>query len=451
MKNNRKSGIHHSPYDVIIVGAGVTGTALSYVLAKYSSVQRVLLIEKNASAAQVNSHGCNNSQTLHVGDIETNYSLEKARAVKKGAEMILSYASDLPQNERNAFLFPVQKMILAVGKSEVAELEKRYTEFKDTFPDLKKLSRAGIAAVEPAVMRDRNPAEPVLALMADGYAVNFGKLAGSLLKDAEASAGKKLEIKFNTKVESVRKDESGQYVVTTNGGMFKSKTLVVAAGSHSLLYAKMLGCGKNFSIIPVAGNFYYTPKVLRGKVYTMQSKKLPFSAVHGDPDVVVPGKTRFGPTAKFFPVLERGKYDTFFEYIRSAGLDLASHRSFLTILSDVDILVYLVKNILYDIPWIGKKLYLKSAQKIVPSLTAQDLTFAKGVGGMRMQIVDKTKRALVQGEGQIIGQKSIFNLTPSPGASVCIANAHRDAQLLVSFLGDGFRFDGDRFRKDFID
>ena len=42
---------------------------------------------------------------------------------------------------------------------------------------------------------------------------------------------------------------------------------------HSLKLAHDLGYGHHFSVLPVAGSFYFTPQVLRGKVYTVQNDK----------------------------------------------------------------------------------------------------------------------------------------------------------------------------------
>ena len=67
-------------YDVLIIGGGVVGTALLYTLSKYTDVKKVGLIEKYSDFGLVNSASYNNSQTLHFGDIETNYSFEKANA-----------------------------------------------------------------------------------------------------------------------------------------------------------------------------------------------------------------------------------------------------------------------------------------------------------------------------------------------------------------------------------
>ena len=59
------------------------------------------------------------------------------------------------------------------------------------------------------------------------------------------------------------------------------KWLLVAAGAHSLLFAKSLGYGLNYALLSVAGSFYFAPKLLKGKVYTVQRPKLPYAAIHG--------------------------------------------------------------------------------------------------------------------------------------------------------------------------
>jgi len=82
-------------YDLVIIGGGVSGTALFYALSKYSTVKSIAIIEKYGSFGQVNSKWNNNSQTLHTGDIETNYSLEKASIVKPAALMVSKYTYSL--------------------------------------------------------------------------------------------------------------------------------------------------------------------------------------------------------------------------------------------------------------------------------------------------------------------------------------------------------------------
>ena len=78
-------------YDVLIVGGGVVGTALLYSISKYTNIKTVGLIEKYSGFGLVNTASTKNSQTLHFGDIETNYTLEKAASVKQMADMVMNY------------------------------------------------------------------------------------------------------------------------------------------------------------------------------------------------------------------------------------------------------------------------------------------------------------------------------------------------------------------------
>jgi len=429
-------------YDVLIIGGGVSGTALFYMLSRYTNIPKIALLEKEDKVAQVNSRGRNNSQTLHIGDIETNYSLEKAKVVKPAAMMIPFYVKKLHPDAQNKILFKVSKMILAVGRDEVAKLEKRYEEIKELYPDLQKLDRKEVGGVEPNITKGRRENEELLALYTlDGYAVDYEMLAASFISEVNKEGSNRSDLFLGYKVKKIKKVDKG-YRVDTNKGVFEAVAVVVDADSYSLFFAKSLGYGKKFSLIPVAGSFYFSDKLLNGKVYTMQDKKLPFAAVHGDPDVQIPNKTRWGPTAKFFPVLESGKLSTSMDYFKSAGLfRYCTAKSFVKILSDYTRFKYLVKNALYDLPLVGKTLFLPNIKKIIPSIKARNLKKAKGFGGMRLQRVDTETHELQLGEGRIIGDNIIFNMTPSPGASVCLFNAVRDTEWIMGVFDNKYKFD----------
>jgi len=439
-------------YDVIVIGGGVSGTALFYALSKYSTAKSIAIIEKYGSFGQVNSKGNNNSQTLHTGDIETNYSLEKATIVKPASLMVSRYASSLKEARDNKIIFLVSKMVLAVGKKEVAQLEKRYLEFGTLYPDLKRLEYDEIAKIEPAITKGRSKEEMILALYTpNGYAVDFEALAKSFVNEATRNKppGRDIDVFLDTEVINISKSKNG-YKVNTRKGTFESKVVVVNTDAYSLYFAKLLGYGKEFSLIPVAGNFYFSKQMLNGKVYTMQDKKLPFAAVHGDPDIHVPNKTRWGPTAKMSPVLESRNFSTTFDYFKSASLfRLATIKSFLVILSDMARFVFFLKNTLYDIPIVGKYFFVKNVQKIVPTIQASDLRKAKGFGGMRLQRVNTKTHELQLGEGKIIGDNIIFNMTPSPGASVCLFNGMRDAEKIMEFFVGMYQFDKCKMEDDF--
>lgn len=431
-------------YDIAIIGGGVCGTALLYTLSNYTNVERVALIEKNAAVAMVNSHKNSNSQTLHFGDIETNYTLEKARKVNRAATLVKNY---LLQNDRERKIYTkYHKMVLAVGSEQVAKLRNRYQEFKQLFPSLKLIDANQIAKIEPKVLEGREATEDVEAIFTEeGYTINFQKLSQSFLDNA-VNAQKNIDVFFGCKVTQITKQEN-YYLIKTPDKTIKAKAVAVEAGAHSLLLAKALGYGKDYALLSVAGSFYFAPQLLKGKVYTVQLKKLPFAAIHGDPEVDNASMTRFGFTAKVLPMLERHNYGTVLEYLQTAGLSFKAIASFLKILADLTILRYIILNLIYDLPFIGKQLFIKQVKKIVPAITSKDLQFARGYGGVRPQIVNLNTRSLELGEAKILGDNILFNITPSPGASTCLQNAREDTERLMKFL-DKYQFDRAKFIAD---
>ena len=430
-------------YDTIIVGGGVCGTALLYTLSKYTNVNRIALIEKEPDVALINSYTNSNSQTLHFGDIETNYTLAKATKVNRGASLVKNYL--LGRDKQQKIYTKYHKMVLGVGKNQVEQLKARYHEFKQLFPHLKLLDRAQIAAKEPKVLLERQTDEEIIALYTDeGYAVDFNALARSFLHNAVSNTDKSIDLLFDSKVKRIVKDKD-IYKVELANETIAAKTVMVAAGAHSLMFAKSLGYGLNYALLSVAGSFYFAPKLLNGKVYTVQRQKLPFAAIHGDPEVHDRQIARFGPTAKVLPMLERHNYSTVIEYFQTAGLSIKAIASFVKILSDPTIFKYIAINFLYDFPVIGKSLFIKEVKKIIPSIKLNNLTYARGYGGVRPQIVNLNTKALEMGEAKIIGDRIIFNITPSPGASTCLQNALEDTEKIINFLGDGYQFDRQKF------
>lgn len=437
----------HEVYDLLIIGGGITGAALLYETARFTDIPSIGLLEKYAAPARVNSLASNNSQTLHCGDIETNYSLEKALKVQRAAGMLARYC--LAQPDRDHLIFKYPKMVLGVGARECGLLRQRFEQLSPHYPRLRLLDLKAIARIEPAVATDaggRLRSEELLALgSTDEYtAVDFEAAARSFVRQAQKVADKTIDVRYNQQVQRIR-IEGGLFLVETASACFRSRSLVVCAGGHSLKLAQDLGYGLEYSCLPVAGSYYFTPQILNGKVYTVQNDKLPFAAIHGDPDVLVPGKTRFGPTALILPILERYNYRTLPDFLRVFRFDRRVARVLWDLLRVPDIRNYMFKNLLFEIPFIRKWLFLRDVRKIVPGLRYRDLEFARKVGGIRPQLIDKPNMKLLMGEAKIdTGSGAIFNMTPSPGGTSCLENAEQDMRAIAAFLGA--RIDEQGFR-----
>ncbi len=441
------------PFDLLIVGGGVSGTALLYLAAKYTDIGHIGLIEKYAAPARVNTLHSNNSQTLHCGDIETNYTLEKALKVQRAARMVERYATAQPDIDHLIFKYP--KMVLGVGPVECARLRERFETLSPHYPNLKLMEPRDIARIEPAVAyrQGRMRQDEIVALGSeDEYtAVNFEALSRSFVRQAQRVDGKEIEVNYNQKVRHIKK-QGELFVIETNETCYQTRSLVVCAGGHSLKLAHDLGYGHHYSVLPVAGSYYFTPQVLNGKVYTVQNDKLPFAAIHGDPDVMVPGKTRWGPTALVLPVLERYNWETLKDFLRVFRFDRQVWDVLYDLLKVADIRNYMLKNFLFEVPVLRRILFLKDARKIAPDMRLGDLKFAHHVGGVRPQLIDKDNRKLLMGEAKIdTGLGAIFNMTPSPGATCCLENAEVDLRAVAEFLGatiDDEAFAGDLLADD---
>ncbi|MFB6212421.1 MAG: FAD-dependent oxidoreductase [Candidatus Magasanikbacteria bacterium] len=431
-------------YDVAIVGGGIVGSSTLFMLSKYTNIDSAVLIEKKDDIAQVASHKMGNSQTLHFGDIETNYSLEKAKKVKSAAEMLANYVED--RKEKNLFRKP-HKMVLGIGKEEVQRLEERFEEFKELFPNLEKIGREEIAELEPKLVKGRNPNTEMIALKnSNGYIMNYGKIAHSFVEEAKET-DKNIDIELNTKVQNI--EEGKQFSIKTKNRKINAKTVLVSAGGYSLYFAKDMGYAKDWIILPAEGSYFCAENMVNGKVYMMQNPKLPFAAIHADPAVDKPEETRFGPVSRFLPMIEKDySWESFADFFRLFEFRLDAILAILNILSDPTYLRYVLMQILYDIPLLGKYLYLKEARKITPSIEYSDLKVDKTLGGIRPQIVDVKEKRPVLGEAKIVKDDIIFDVTPSPGASVSLKNAERNAQKITEFLGKDYRLYKEQIKED---
>ncbi|MBR8463419.1 FAD-dependent oxidoreductase [Campylobacter sp. faydin G-24] len=443
-------------FDVVIVGAGTSGTALFYELAAFSDIKRVALLEKYEGVATLNSNGRGNSQTIHCGDIETNYTIQKAKKVSRVAQMPIKYALKYGYNEK--FMFAHQKMVLGVGDEEVARLMARYDEFKEIFPYLELYKKDDLKDIEPNLIFDARGNERPENLVAMGVkdgqytTMDFGAMSNSLVKNAKDLGGDGYELSLNCKVEEIKKIGDTFYIKTSDKQAITADFVVVDAGAHSLYIAHKMGYGLHLSALPVAGSFYFVNKrLLNGKVYMMQNEKLPFAALHGDPDILANGNTRFGPTALAMPKLERYHGNSsFFEFLSSLKFDKNVFDVFKDLLKDDEIRAYIGRNFLFEVPFINKREFAKDVRKIVPSITADDLVYAHKFGGVRPQIINRESKKLELGEGRISTDDGvIFNITPSPGATSCFEMAHTDMIQICAYLGKNY--DIDKFNVEFFE
>ncbi len=352
-------------------------------------------------------------------------------------------------------MFAHQKMAIGVGEDEVRYMLNRYEEFKELYPYLEVFDKEKLSKIEPKLIYDENGKareEEIVGVGVEGgeySTVDFGAMSESLVENAKKVEDKTADIFLNSKVEKII--QLGDiHIVKTADTTYTADFVVVNAGAHSLYLAHQMGHGKEYGCLPMAGSFYMsTKKILKGKVYMVQNPKLPFAALHGDPDILANGYTRFGPTALALPKLERYTGGTYLDFLKTLNFDQNIAKIFVDLLADSTIRNYVLRNFMFEVPYLNKKLFVKDARKIVPSLQEGDIEYAKGFGGVRPQVLDKRNKKLMLGEASVNpGTGIIFNMTPSPGATSCLGNAERDVELACEHLGKTFY--KDRFSEDLV-
>ena len=440
-------------FDLAIIGGGISGCAAFYVASAYTDIKKVVLLEKNKKLAQVSSSQKANSQTIHDGSIETNYTAQKAAKVKISADKLKNYA--LRHNLQNKGIFSMQKLAIGVGDKECEFMKKRHAEFESIFEGLQFFEKEQIKELEPKIIESMSGGERAENVVASGYkeswcAMNFETISNSFVESALiVNPNNKVLNKF--RAIGIYRGKDGTYMIhSSDKQRIRARFVLVNAGSYSLPLAQKCGYGKDLGCLPVAGSFYFVPgKLLRGKVYGVQNPKLPFAALHGDPDIAVEGVTRFGPTALAMPKLERGRHfwNNISGELLTLDFKLGALKVGLDLLSDSEIRSYVLRNLAFELPLLGKRLFIKDARKIIPSLKLSDLTYANGFGEVRPQVIDLGAKKLELGEKKILTQKGLtFNMTPSPGATSCLGNAEIDIKEVAQYLG--VRFDSEKFNTE---
>ena len=338
-------------------------------------------------------------------------------------------------------------MALGVGESEIELIKDRFEKFKELYPYLQLFDKEELKKIEPKLVFDGRGEERVEDIVAMGVqsgvytTIDYGAMANSFVQNAKNVEGKTCDLYLNTEVQNITKVGDKFYIRTANRLSLSADFVVVDAGAHSLWLAHKMGLGQDLSTICIAGSFYLTKqKLLNGKVYMMQNPKLPFAALHGDPDLLAGGCTRFGPTALTLPKLERYKgCRSVPEFFQSLNFDMDVAKVIWQNFGDSEVRDFLIRNIGFEIPILGKKLFVKNARKIIPSIREEDIYYAKGFGGVRPQVISHSQKKLILGEARI-GENPgiIFNMTPSPGATSCLGNALRDAKSACEYLGVSF-------------
>ena len=387
-------------YDIAIVGGGIVGGATFYKMQTKYPHLKIVLIEKEEKLA--NHQTGHNSGVIHSGLYYKPGSL-KAKNCIEGRHELVAFAK-----EHNIDHDVCGKVVVAVDESEIPNLEKIYkTGLENKIEGLKKLTGEELKEHEPHVEGIAGLLVPCTGIIDFVGATNkMVELALEIQKESKLILG--------SAVESVTMNQSDQVsTIITNKESVKAKNVVFCAGLQADRLAKMDGVKLKEKVVGFRGDYYELTEQGMHKVkhliYPVPNPDFPFLGVHFTR--MTNGDIECGPNAVFtFKREGYGKTDFSFRDTWDALTYKGTWKLFF-------------KNMRFGINEyrraFSKKLFLKTLQRMIPSLTMDDLK--PGRAGVRALLLrqdgDTRDDFRIEYHGNAI---HVLN-APSPAATASLA------------------------------
>ena len=284
--------------DIIIIGAGVSGSAIARELSRYKA--NILVLEKEEDVCCGTSKA--NSAIVHGGfDAQTGSLMAKLNV--RGSNLMEQLSKDLDFHYDRC-----GSLVLCMAEEDRPKLRKLYEKgVANGVKELRIIDREELVRMEPNVSDDA-----VAALWAPSGAIvcPFG-LNIALAENAAANGA---AFAFNTQVVGLEQVEGG-WLVHTSQGDFLSKVVINAAGVHAGQIHNLVS-PEEMTIINRRGDYYLldkTAKCVSHTIFTLPNRMgkgvLVSPTVHGN--------TIVGPTAIDIPDPENTA--TTGEGLRQAG------------------------------------------------------------------------------------------------------------------------------------
>lgn len=399
-------------YDIGIIGGGIVGAATFYQLQTRYPELKIILIEKEKElAAHQTGH---NSGVLHSGLYYKPGSL-KAKNCREGLTEIVAFS------KKYGIAHDVcGKVIVAVEEDELPRMEKIYqTGLENQMPGLRKLTRDEVKDIEPAV-------DAIAGLLVPSTGII--DYVGATQKMVEVALGINPESKLvlGEKVIGIQHSDGVEHLKTTNE-IFKIKNSIFCAGLQADRLAKMDGVKIRERVVGFRGDYYMFAEHARHKVknliYPVPNPDFPFLGVHFTR--MVDGNIEAGPNAVFtFKREGYGKTDFNLRDAFNAGTYIGTWKLFMSNLG----FAYNEYRRAFS-----KKLFLKTLQRMIPSLEMDDLI--PGGSGVRALLLspDGDTRDDFRIEYRD-GSIHVLN-APSPAATASLAIGRHIADMAKEKFG----------------
>ena len=224
-------------YDVIVIGAGVTGCAIARELSRYE--WKVAVLERASDVCEGTSKA--NSGVVHAG-FDAKPGTMKAQLNVEGSRLMGPLAKELD--------FPYKRngsLVLCFDEKDIPALQKLYDQGRQNGVEgLEILDRGQLKKMEPNISDN---AVAALCAPTGGIVCPFG-LTIALAENAAVNG---VEFHLNTEVQNIEKILNG-YRLSTSRGIFDTKMVINAAGVYADCFHNMVSSYK-LHITPRKGEY----------------------------------------------------------------------------------------------------------------------------------------------------------------------------------------------------
>lgn len=349
-----------SSYDIAIVGGGIVGAATFYKLQKRYPQLKVILIEKeNKLAEHQTGH---NSGVIHSG-LYYKPGSKKAINCIKGRHEIVAFAK-----EHNIKHDVCGKIVVATHESELANLERIYNiGLENKIEGLEKIGPDRIKEHEPFV-------DGIAGLFVACTGIIDYRSATEKMVEIALGIQEKSKLVLGEEVTDVVHFDNHSALYTSKRHRYEARYVIYCSGLHADRLAKKDGVKLKEKVVGFRGDYYELTDNAMHKVknliYPVPNPDFPFLGVHFTR--MVNGNTECGPNAVFTFKREGYKKTSF------------SFRDTADALTYIGTWKLFFGNMKFGIDEyrraFSKRLFLKTLQRMIPTLTRQDIVPSHSAG-----------------------------------------------------------------------
>lgn len=385
-------------YDIAIIGGGIVGAATFYKLQQKFPNQTIVLLEKMDQLADHQTG--HNSGVIHSGLYYKPGSL-KAKNCIQGRHELVAFAK-----EHGIKHDICGKVVVATDESELANMERIYNiGLENEIEGLAKLTAEEVKQHEPFV-------ECIAGLWVPCTGIIDFRGATAKMVELALAQNPASKLMLNHEVIGIQK-HAEYSSIDTNKGTINARYLVFCAGLQADRLAKKDGVDLKEKVVGFRGDYYELTDQAKHKIknliYPVPNPDFPFLGVHFTR--MTDGEIECGPNAVFtFKREGYGKTDFSFRDTWDALTYKGTWKLFF-------------QNMSFGINEyrraFSKRLFLKTLQRMVPSLTMDDIK--PGRAGVRALLLredgDTRDDFRIEYHGNSI---HVLN-APSPAATASLA------------------------------